>query len=320
MIPRHAGTTERRAALMLTRIHRALWSLRLGRCGPFSRRLAVALRRLAPVRGIGPLTNIVLGEPRGTAPSPALAAIDGATFELDLREALHRMVFLDLFSIGLRRVVLPLLRSGDLVVDVGANFGFWSVLAARRGCSVIAVEPVARTRALLVRNLERNGVAAAAEVVGEALSDAPGALEIAVPDGESGQAGAYADAAATLERETVAATTLDALLGERRVRVLKIDVEGHEWAVLRGAAGVLSNRQVDHVLVEISSGVLARTGRSVAEIVELLSAHGYEFARFVLANEGLAPRRSYASVALADLLRGGRAGDALFSRSAAGEA
>src|SRR5690349_15530581 len=110
---------------MLRRLHRALWSLRLGRCGPFARALARALRRALPVRGIGPLTNVVLGAPRGDRPSPAVASIGGVAFELDLRQALHRMVFLDLFSIGLRRAVLPLLAPGDLVVDVGANFGFW---------------------------------------------------------------------------------------------------------------------------------------------------------------------------------------------------
>jgi FkbM family methyltransferase len=309
------GLTDLRAAVKLARIHRAMWSLRLGRCGPVARALASALRRLLPVRGIGPLTNIVLGAPRHSAPSPALAATGGVTFELDLREALHRMVFLDLFSIELRRVVLPLLRPGDLVVDVGANFGFWSVLAARRGCNVIAVEPIARTRALLERNLERNGLTAQVEIVVQALSDAPGSLTIAVPDGESGQAGSYPDAGSSLEPETVPTTTLDALIGDRRIRFLKIDVEGHEWAVLRGASSLLSNGRVDHVLVEISSVVLTRAGRSVAELVGLLTAHGYEFARFVVANEGLAPRDSYGRVALSDLLLGAHAGDALFSRA-----
>jgi len=316
MIPGDVST-DLRAAVTAAGIRRALWSVQLGRCGPFARALAPALRRLLPVRGIGPLTNIVLGVPRGAAPSPAVGAIDGVTFELDLREALHRMVFLDLFSIELRRVILPLLRPGDLVVDVGANFGFWSVLAAQRGCRVIAVEPVARTRALLERNVERNGLAAQVQIVAQALSDAPGSLTIAVPDGESGQASSYPDTESSLERETVATTTLDALLGDRQIRFLKIDVEGHEWAVLHGASGLLANGLIDHVLVEISSVVLTRAGRSVAQVAELLTAHGYEFARFVVANEGLAPRGSYGRVTVSDLLLGVCAGDALFSRAGA---
>jgi len=299
---------------MVTRLRSYLWSRKLGRCGAVARRLALTLRRLLPVRGVGPLANIVLGAPAPGRPCPAVAAVAGASFELDLREALHRVVFLDLFSLELRRVVLPLLRAGDLVVDVGANFGFWTVLAARRGCEVVAVEPVATTRRLLAANVERNGVAARVEIVAEAISDVPGTLTIAVPAGESGQASAYADGAPGAA-EIVATETLDELIGERRVRFLKIDVEGHEWAVLRGAARVLSSGQVDHVLVEISSVVLERAQRSAEEIVDLLLGHGYVFTRFVTANAGLAPRGSYRDLGVGDLGRGAVAGDALWSRA-----
>ena len=112
---------------MLRRTHHLLWRIRVGRCGPLARRLARALRLLAPLRGIGPLTNIVLGAPSQARPCAATATLDGVVFELDLRQALHRAVYLNLFSLELRRAVLPLLRPDDLFVDVGANFGFWAL-------------------------------------------------------------------------------------------------------------------------------------------------------------------------------------------------
>jgi FkbM family methyltransferase len=268
------------------------------------------------VRGIGPLTNIVLGAPPAQAPCPAVARIGGAEFELDLREALHRAVYLDLFSIELRRVVLPLLRAGDLVVDVGANFGLWSVLAARRGCRVVAVEPVPPTRALLARNAARNGLVDQIEIAAVAVSDAPGQLEIAVPHGESGQASVSPDPADSLERHAVEATTLDALLGERAVRFLKIDVEGHELAVLRGAERLLRGGQVEYVLLELSSAVLERGGRSSGELIDLLTGAGFEFVRFIRANEGLRPRSSYGQLGLAQLRARAHAGDALWRHPA----
>ena len=298
---------------MLRKMHRLLWQIRLGRCGPLARALAKLLRRLLPVRGIGPLTNIVLGAPRAAA-SPASAEIEGVTFELDLAQALHRAVYLNLFSLELRRVVLPLLSPRDLFVDVGANFGFWALLAARRGCRVIAVEPIPATRALLAANAERNGLAERLEIIAAAVSDRPGSLTVAVPAGESGQASAHPDAGVELERFTVETMTLDELLGEQPVRFLKIDVEGHEPAVLRGAARALRSGRVEYVLVELASTVMSRSGASGASLIDVLEGCGYTFVRFVRANEGLFPRRSYGRLTPEQLRAGVYAGDALWAR------
>jgi FkbM family methyltransferase len=288
--------------------------VRIGRCGALARTLARALRALAPVRGIGPFASMVLGAPRRAGPCPARRRIGGVELELDLRESLHRAVYLDLFSRELRRVVLALLRDGDLFVDAGANFGFWTLLAAQAGCRVVAIEPVPPTRELLAANAERNGLLASVEIVAAALSDAPGTLTLALPDGESGQASVRPDRRATLTTFSVPATTLDELIGERAVRFLKIDVEGHERALLAGARRLLGSGQVEYVLIELSSGVLERSGGSAAELIDLLSGAGYEFVRFVRANEGFWPRRSYGRLDLAALRAGGHAGDALWVR------
>lgn len=299
---------------MLRRVHRLLWRVKIGRCGPLSRALARALRLLLPVRGIGPLTNIVLGAPPAGTPSPAHRRIDGVDFELDLRQALHRAVYLNLFSLELRRVVVPLLREGDLFVDVGANFGFWALPAARRGCRVIAVEPVPQTRALLVANAERNDLQESVSIVAAALSDAPGRVSIAVPGGESGQASIHPDKGEDSASFEVDAVTLDELIGDQRVRFLKIDVEGHEPAVLRGATGVLRSGQIDYVLLELASGVMSRSGASAAALIDVLAGSGYVFVRFVRANEGLFPRRSYGHLTVQELRSGTHAGDALWAR------
>ena len=299
---------------MRSRLHRLLWTVRIGRCGPLARGGARLLRRLLPVRGVGPLTSIVLGAPNSGADAPALATIDGVSFELDLREALHRAVYLDLFSLELRRVVLALLGPGDLFVDVGANFGFWALPAARRGCSVIAVEPVPPTRARLARNAQRNGLADRIEIVAEAMSDAAGELRLSMPGVESGQASVHADTGAKLETFAVTARTLDAVLGERHARFLKIDVEGHEPAVLRGASRLLAAQRADYVLLEMTTDAMSRAGSSALELTDAMQSHGYAFVRFIRANEGLFPRGSYGRLTLAQARLGARAGDVLWAR------
>lgn len=308
----------RGARALLRDAHRLIWSVRIGRCGMVARAAARTLRRVAPIRGIAPLTNIVLGAPRpGSAPVPVLARVGGVEFALDLHESLHRAVYLDLFSLELRRVVLPLLRPGELFVDAGSNFGFWALLAAKRGCRVIAVEPVPPTVARLEDNARRNGLDGAIEVVGAALSAEAGSLTLTLGGGESGQASAHPAANAEAETFVVPAVTLDSLLGEQSVRFLKIDVEGHEPALLRGGDRVLGGGQVDFLLIELSGGVIGRSGGSAAELIEFLEARGYSFVRFIRANEGLAPRRSYRHPSLEELRLGGHAGDALWVHAAA---
>jgi hypothetical protein len=124
----------------------------------------------------------------------------------------------------------------------------------------------------------------------------------------------HPDAGVELERFTVEATTLDALVGEQPVRFLKIDVEGHEPAVLRGAGRALRSGQIDFVLVELASAVMERSGASAASLIDVLEGHGYTFVQFVRANEGLFPRRSYGRLTREELRAGIHAGDALWAR------
>jgi len=120
---------------------------------------------------------------------------------------------------GVTDAIITALRAGDVFLDVGANIGYFSTLAARLvGPSgrVIAFEPHAGARAALLANTERNGVAGLVEIVPIALAEREGEM--------------------TAE---IQATTLDRWLEGRpelsaRVRCIKIDVEGAEARVIAG--------------------------------------------------------------------------------------
>ena len=120
---------------------------------------------------------------------------------------------------GVTDAIITALRAGDVFLDVGANIGYFSTLAARLvGPSgrVIAFEPHAGARAALLANTERNGVAGLVEIVPIALAEREGDM-----------------------RAEIQATTLDRWLEGRpelsaRVRCIKIDVEGAEARVIAG--------------------------------------------------------------------------------------
>lgn len=136
-----------------------------------------------------------------------------------------------------QRVFLDHVRPGDVVFDIGANVGFFTLLAAKlaRDGHVYAFEPLPRNLDYLRRHLELNRIRNA-EVLPIALSSSTGTAHFAVAAHPA--MGALAESGG-LE---VATDTLDRLVAAGKLRApdfLKIDVEGAEHDVLRGAAEVL---------------------------------------------------------------------------------
>jgi FkbM family methyltransferase len=167
---------------------------------------------------------------------------------------------------------LGYLRPGDHFVDVGANVGVFSTLVGTRipGVRITAIEPFPPVRADLEANLALNDLDIS--VVGSAVSDAAGEATFEVldrdvlnrlaPDGAGGGGGI-----------TVPVTTLDQLVGDDPPALVKIDVEGAELSVMRGAETLLSSS--GPVLLFEHAGHSAHFGITPADLREFLRGHGY---------------------------------------------
>jgi FkbM family methyltransferase len=128
----------------------------------------------------------------------------------------------------------------SVFVDVGANIGLYSVIGCLRSDRLIAYafEPVAENRRLLERNIALHGVAPRLHVQPMALSDRNGTATIHL--GQSGNHSLVNDQGGNArEIETV---TLDEFVAHTRIapEIIKIDVEGHEAAVVEGAMRTLA--------------------------------------------------------------------------------
>ncbi len=164
------------------------------------------------------------------------------------------------------------LRGGDLFVDVGANVGLYTILAAELGCEVIALEPQALARDRLIANLQLNGMRA--EVIPAALAERPGSVRMRGPDSLRQHLSAAADAGPLVE-----ARTLDDVLGDRFAAGVKIDVEGAERRVLCGAERALGNGRIGLLQLEWNEMSEVNFGETRAELAELVLSHGYELHR-----------------------------------------
>jgi FkbM family methyltransferase len=162
--------------------------------------------------------------------------------------------------VGLAREypVRPLQRlpPGATVLDLGAHIGSFAILAARLRSDVTihAYEPSSENLRLLRQNLILNGVQHRVTTYRAAVSDADGLVHLRV----GGPTDAFDVMAAPSEHvsgdgsmEEVPARTLSSILGElgtERLDLLKMDVEGSEYAVLESSADAIA--KCDHVLME----------------------------------------------------------------------
>jgi FkbM family methyltransferase len=179
------------------------------------------------------------------------------------------------------------LRADDIVYDIGANTGLYSLFAADR-CpdgKVIAFEPYPPNINLLKQDIDRNQLQNI-EVVEVALSDSVGTVEFSQPETDDvGYGSSSIEADETESSIEVPTTTGDQLIADGEIPppdVVKIDVEGAEQLVLEGLEDTLAAEDCRTVYCEVHlSGSKIRPsvedfGGSLEEICGQLREVGYQ--------------------------------------------
>ncbi len=164
------------------------------------------------------------------------------------------------------------LKPGALFVDIGANVGLYTLLAAECGSEVIAVEPVNATAAALRRNLELNGIAHGVHVEEVALLNRNGTAMLEGEDSNR-QSARWSD------NGEVRATTLDEVLGQRTALGVKVDVEGNERLVLEGATRALGEHRIGLIQLEWNHTSMMALGEGRAPAARLIRRAGYALVR-----------------------------------------
>jgi FkbM family methyltransferase len=145
-----------------------------------------------------------------------------------------------LYDLPLTEMICRLVRPGDLVIDAGSNIGYTSCLmqdCLEGNGELISFEPLPELFTILKQNLAERENGEFTQLNNVALSHSSGNAVITLPQNFENN-----DGIATLQESVVGkkieikTTTIDSLNLSRNVRLLKLDVEGHEYEVLRGAS------------------------------------------------------------------------------------
>jgi FkbM family methyltransferase len=213
------------------------------------------------------------------------AALGGARYHCDLRDSIARDVcFAGMYAPQETAVVRSLLGPGASFVDVGANWGYFTLLGASLvgdAGRVVSLEPDPRLFRVLGENVERNGGLRQVGLLQVAAAERPGSLMLAGFDETEGNFGL-----SRIVREPgsgeqvfqVRAQPLDEIFEEQgleRIDLLKMDIEGAEGAAIAGMRDALLKRKVRRLLVEIHPNQMAEQGYAVEAAVAALRSAGY---------------------------------------------
>lgn len=198
----------------------------------------------------------------------------GVTMELHMKDYIERSIYFDSFEFICRRIVMGFLKPGSIFVDIGANVGFYSLLANERvGAEgrVLSFEPNPVTARKLKTNIALSG-AKQIELFEMALSDKGGEVRIYCPKDEthgftSMRNQGWQDADSYL----VPARRLDDVIPKNlsHIDLVKIDVEGAELLVFQGGADTIRKFKPP-ILLELNEKAAESFSYDTLDIVKLL--------------------------------------------------
>ena len=183
------------------------------------------------------------------------------------------------------RIVKQFVARKDLFIDVGAHYGYYSLLAAKAnpGIRIAAVEPIEDNFRVLQKNLQLNGLGPErATCIPAAMSSQAGRAQFCKSEASDNGSLYPHPSSETLARIEVATTCLDDVVGPEKGRRLfvKTDTDGHELEVLKGFSRTLDAGGDVTILLEMNPKMMKISGTSAEEIIAFL--HGKDFRLFAI--------------------------------------
>jgi FkbM family methyltransferase len=207
-------------------------------------------------------------------------------FEIrNCREYIQRNIyFLGYYELRETKLFKKILRAGDTFLDVGANIGWFTLVGSRAVGSngkVVSFEPSSHIYSHLQQTVNINALKNV-KVEKLALSDENGIAILSGISADNEGTGSIVSSTKKLEdsaKEEVKTITLDNYWHQEnlgKIRLIKIDVEGAELKVLKGAQSLLKEKVCEYIIFEVNDKRLREMGSSSMELLSLVKSLGYD--------------------------------------------
>ena len=170
------------------------------------------------------------------------------------------------------------IKTGDLIIDIGANIGWYSlVLSMKEKPTIVAFEPDTVNFALLTENLRMNN-RTNVKAYNKAVSDHEGTLTLYLYKTHNPGRHSFIKQKNSVGTAEVPIVPLDKFLaqegyGEGPVKLVKIDIEGYEYTALKAASNMLA--RAEYILAEFSPYMMRDIGQDPMDYVRLLQNAGF---------------------------------------------
>lgn len=178
---------------------------------------------------------------------------NGLRIQVDPNDAIGRSIYLyGCYEYAVTRLVEDALDERSTFFDVGANVGYYTLLAASRCKKVVAFEPVPEICEALTANVRRNNLPNVT-VLRHAVAEREGVLKLFIPSDRSNAGLASLQECNSASALEIAAVTLDDVVQRHciaHIDLIKIDIEGAEVRAFEGGQKLLSSDSAPHVIFE----------------------------------------------------------------------
>lgn len=171
------------------------------------------------------------------------------------------------------------IKKGDVVLDIGAHIGYYTLIAARAvgdDGTVFAFEPDPRNFFLLTKNIKENGYKNVI-LVNKALADKTGVLRLFLNTENTGDHRIY-NSSDIRRAVKIRSVTLDDFFKDKdkRINMIKIDVQGSEVSVFKGGEKLIKQNPDVKILTEFWPYGLSLSGSSAKEYADLLADNNFK--------------------------------------------